>query len=337
MHKGKSYSHLSKEERAQIKVLLEADKSKREIARLLDRHPSTIGRELRRNTPKRGVGAKKYCEVIAQRRCIVRHKTKRKAIKFNEPMKAVTRILLSREKWSPELISAKLREMIPEFVSHEWIYQWIWKCKRSNRRKDKPDKELYRFLRHGKRRRHRGNRRDNRGIIPARVMIDQRPDIINQRRRNGDMEADLVLGKNHQPGLIILQDRKNRLVQLERIRSKRTQEIKSKIEQMNERSPIKFKSITFDNDQAFASHLEIADSLKIKTFFTHPYSSQEKGSVENRIGILRRFFPKKTDFNLVSDLEIKNVEHLLNNRPLRMFNYKSPIEVLTKGRFALIT
>ena len=330
MHKSNGYSQLTKEDRKQIEVLLQTGKSKYEIARLLGRSPSTIGRELNRNVPARGVGARQYSSENAHRRTRVRHQTKNKHSRFDDGMKSVARIWLSRDRWSPEIISAKGREIFGDFVSHEWLYQWIWKCKLGNKREDKQDKELYKYLRHGRRHRKRGNRKDNRGIIPNRVMIDKRPSLINKRRRIGDMEADLIMGKNHQPGLLILNDRKTRISHLEKINSKQAAEVKKKIIQINNRSPLPIRSITFDNDQAFAWHEKVAAELNIKTYFTHPYSSQEKGGVENRIGILRRFFPKQTDFTSVTSNQVKYIEQLLNNRPMRMFNYQSPLQVYLK-------
>ena len=95
--------------------------------------------------------------------------------------------------------------------------------------------------------------------------------------------------------------------------------------------------MTFDNDQAFGLHQEIAQELNIKTFFTRPYTSQDKGSVENRNGVIRRFYPKKTDFTKVSANDVKKVEKMISNRPFRKFNYKKPNEVyLLNASVALI-
>ena len=95
--------------------------------------------------------------------------------------------------------------------------------------------------------------------------------------------------------------------------------------------------MTFDNDQAFGLHQEIAQELNIKTFFTRPYTSQDKGSVENRNGVIRRFYPKKTDFTKVSANDVKKVEKMISNRPVRKFNYKTPNEVyLLNASVALI-
>ncbi len=92
---------------------------------------------------------------------------------------------------------------------------------------------------------------------------------------------------------------------------------------------------TFDNDKGFADHMKVAQELKVKTYFTRPYTSQDKGTVENRIGQIRRFFPKKTDLSLVTEKEVKRVENLLNDRPIRKYNYKTPNQVLLK-RIALM-
>jgi IS30 family transposase len=98
------------------------------------------------------------------------------------------------------------------------------------------------------------------------------------------------------------------------------------------------KTITYDNDLAFAAHATVNKELKTRSFFNHPYTSQEKGTVENRIGVLRRFFPKKTDFTLVSAKQMSPVEKMINERPVRKFNYQTPNTVfLQKLKVALIT
>ena len=100
--------------------------------------------------------------------------------------------------------------------------------------------------------------------------------------------------------------------------------------------PYKLHTLTFDNDKGFADHMDIADALKVKTYFTRPYTSQDKVTVENRIGQIRRFFPKKTDLRFVTIDQVQYVEDLLNNRPVRKFNYKTPNQVLLE-KIALIT
>ena len=326
----KKYLQLSCEQRYQIEVLLKADKSQQEIAHLLGVHKSTISRELHRNTAKRGAGAKQYHAGGAQRKTMHRHKVKAKHIRFTDRMKQQARDWLHIDKLSPELISVRGKQQTGDFVSHETIYGWIWECKKSNRRKDRQDKLLYKTLRHGKHRRKRGAFTDHRGIIPNRISIDQRPKIVAKRKRIGDLEIDLMVGKNYKGGLLVITDRATLKTTLEKFESKQSASIVAKIKRCLIRQKDWIKTITFDNDLAFTLHEQVAKSLEAKTYFTRPYTAQDKGTIENRIGVIRRFYPKKTDMTLVTKKEIKIVERLINNRPVRKFNYRTPNEVFAQ-------
>lgn len=132
-------------------------------------------------------------------------------------------------------------------------------------------------------------------------------------------------------------DRATLITTIDKIKSKESEHIKELLQGRFEGDP-HLKTMTFDNDQAFSLHDELAKELSIETCFTRPFTSQDKGSIENRNGVIRRFFPKKTDFNEVSDKEIKEVEIKLNNRPVRKFGYETPNEVfLTKFHVALMS
>jgi IS30 family transposase len=150
------------------------------------------------------------------------------------------------------------------------------------------------------------------------------------------MEVDLIIGKNHQSGLLVTLDRATLVTTIDKIKSKKPKYIKRLLlRRMAANKHI--KTVTFDNDQAFGLHHEIAKELNVKTFFTRPYTSQDKGSIENRNGVIRRFYPKKTDFNEITAKDIKRVEKSINNRPIRKFKYKSANEVhLLKSSVALI-
>ena len=252
-------------------------------------------------------------------------------------MKQDARQLMMVEKYSPELICAQWRKDGKASVSHETIYKWIWDCKHTNRKDQVEDKQLYVHLKHARRRRKRGNYKDNRGLIAHRVSIEKRPKIVDKRKRMGDMEVDLIIGKNHQSGLLVTLDRATLVTTIDKIKSKKPKHIKRLLmKRMAANKDI--KTITFDNDQAFGLHHEIAKELDVKTYFTRPYTSQDKGSIENRNGVIRRFYPKKTDFNEVTLKDVKRVEKSINNRPIRKFKYKSANEVyLIKSDVALIT
>lgn len=326
----KKYTHLTLEQRYQIEALLKTERNYEEIGEIVGVNKSTISREFKRNVSKRGIGSLTYDPDNAQEKTDKRHRTKTKRIRFTEEMKNQARDWLINEKLSPELISAKGKRELGDFVSHETIYEWIWESKKSHHKKMRADNRLYLHLKHGRRRRKRGNFKDNRGLIKNRISIEKRPEIINLRKRIGDKEADIVLGKDRQPGLLILTDRKTRMNWIEKIESKEAAHIEQKIRKILNRTAHSVKSITFDNDQAFANHDHLKNDLGIKTYFTHPYTSQEKGTVENRIGVIRRFFPKKTNFAKVTEQEVARVERIINLRPLRMFNYKSAKEIYEK-------
>jgi IS30 family transposase len=280
--------------------------------------------------PKRGIGAKVYDAENAQQKTDLRHSTKQKHTTFSMELKLQMQSWMSTKKFSPELVQAQWKKDGISGVSIECMYQFIWKCKHSNKKENKGFKYLYKDLKHGKRRRKRGNYKDTRGLIPNRVSIEKRPAIVAKRKRYGDIEVDLIMGKNHKSALLITVDRATLTLTMDKLAGKNASEITKILLRRMKKLP-QLKTMTFDNDQAFSQHERIAKALNIKSYFTRPYTSQDKGTIENRNGVIRQFFPKKTDFNLIDNSEIKRVEKELNNRPIRKFGYLNPNEVfLTK-------
>ena len=332
----KKYFQLTLEQRYHIEALKNAGLDQTAISKMIGVNKSTVCREYKRNIPMRGFGAKFYVADKAQKKTDLRHSEKYKSSSFSIAMKDDIRQMMRVEKYSPELICAQWRKDGKVAVSHETIYKWIWDCKRSNRKETAEDKQLYLHLKHARRRRKRGNYKDNRGLIAHRVSIEKRPKIVDKRKRLGDMEVDLIIGKNHQSGLLVTLDRATLITTIDKIKSKKPKHIKRLL--MKRMAGNKnLKTVTFDNDQAFGLHHEIAKELNVKTYFTRPYTSQDKGSIENRNGVIRRFYPKKTDFNEVTVKDVKRVEKSINNRPIRKFKYKSANEVhLLKSDVALI-
>ncbi|MEO0133040.1 MAG: IS30 family transposase [candidate division WOR-3 bacterium] len=288
----KRYKQLGQQQRYVIGRLLLQGKTQKEIADILGCHKSTICRELKRNTPARGPKANIYDPDKAQIKTIQRHREKPKHTTFTQDMRKQIVKLLTYEKLSPELITRKARQQNPDFVSHETIYQWIWKMKHSNRREDQPYRLLYRELKHGRRRRKRGNYHDNRGCIPYRVSIENRPAIVEKRSRIGDMEVDLMLGKNHQPGLLVITDRASLKTTLIKISTKAAKSIARSIIGRMKPHAHWLKTFTYDNDLAFAMHTMVNQQLKTKSFFTHPYTSQEKGTVEKQNRCVAQILPQ---------------------------------------------
>ena len=319
MLKGKCFTHLSLEERTKIEVLLHQGLSLSAVARLLGRPVSTVSREVKRNGPSVYKAARASCFTR------VRHREKRKYSVFDEGMKMFIVKQLIDKRLSPELIAVEGKTMRSDFICAEWIYQWIWKMKFSQRSADKVYQGLFKYLRHASRKRKRGNKRNRRGNILERVWIDQRPGLADKRARKGDLECDIMLGRDRKPGLLVALDRRSRKTWIRKLKTKNAAYVMGLIQSIVSECG-EVKTLTFDNDQSFAEHYRL-HPLDIKTFFTHPYSSQEKGSVENRIGLIRMFFPKQTEFAKVGAAYVKKVETMINNRPLRMFNYKTPNQI----------
>ena len=330
------YKQLDLNDRHKIKALLEAGFSLTKIAEIIGVHKSTLSREISRNVPTRGRYANQYRPESAQRKTNQRHRDKRKHHRFTEDLKEDARRWLQREKLSPELISGRWAVRGVDGVSHEAIYQWIW---RGKRQKDPATKELYRHLKHGRRRRKRGNYKDARGILNGRVSIEDRPTVVEERTRLGDLEADFMMGKAHKSALLVITDRATLLTRLKKVSTRQADQTEAAFKKMLARVPKAFiKTLTLDNDKGFANHRSIGRMLDADVYFTRPYTSQDKGTVENRIGVIRQFFPKGTDLRLVSDQQIKTVEHHINNRPIRKFDYLSPIQQTLKYRaVALMT
>ncbi|WP_299676026.1 IS30 family transposase [uncultured Dokdonia sp.] len=334
----KHYKQLTLSQRYQIQSLLQLGFTQTQIASKVNVNKSRISRELKRNIPTRGQTAYRYLADHAERKTRDRHSKKAKAVLLTEQLKLRISDLMRYNKWSPELIAKRLTKEGEQCVSHETIYKWIWTAKHSHHRKHKDYKNLHKHLRHTGRRHKRSNLKDNRGAIQKRVPIEQRPAVVADRKRIGDIEVDLMMGSNHKSALLVMTDRATLVTMLEKLNGKGAEQVYQKMKKrLSNFNSSWIKTITFDNGKEFAYHYKLALDLNTKTYFARPYTSQDKGTVENRIGVIRRFFPKKTDLNLVTKERIKEVELLLNYRPIRKFNYNNPIEVLKNKCVALMS
>jgi transposase, IS30 family len=314
------YRHLTKEDRYHIKAQRDAGKSITKIAKKVGCDKSTISRELRRNTGGRGYRPKQ-----AHRMARDRWKDAEKAVKMTPGLIKIIEGRL-RQKWSPEQISGRLKRNGMPRVSHERIYQHILEDKRNGG-------DLWRCLRWSHRcRRKRYGRADCRGEIPGRVSIEKRGRKANKRKRVGHLERDLVIGKNHRGALLTIVDRKSRLTLAARVKGKTAKEVHSATVAILKPIRKALKTITNDNGKEFASHKKTAKELRVKIYFSHPYSSWERGTNENTNGLFRQYFPKKTaDFTKIADREIRRVETELNSRPRKCLGFRTPFEVFQKS------
>ncbi len=314
---SKSYimsSHLTQEQRYTIQALLQAGISRKIICEKIGKNKSVLSRELKRNADQRN-GC--YKADLAERKCQQRHQTKRKSVKFTEDIQQFVEGLI-QEDYSPEQIVGFANRNQIACVSHERIYQHLWNNKRQGGK-------LYTHLRtQGKRYRKRGASKDKRGVITGRIDIEERPKIVDEKQRFGDLEIDLVIGKNHKKAILTINDRASGKAKIALLKSKSAKEVKQKtVEILTEWKPF-LHTITSDNGKEFALHQEIAKALDIDYYFAKPYHSWERGANENYNGLLRQYFPKKYNFDLITSQRLKEVENKINDRPRKRLGYLSP-------------
>jgi transposase, IS30 family len=316
---ARTNKQLTFEYRCQIKVLKSSHMSNRAIGKLLVFSSSTIDRELKRNRGLRGYRPKQAQEK-AQFRSI---SAKSKPRKMTPSLIAEIEWFLTEFQWSPEQICGvlKTREANPISLSPETIYQHIIA--------DKAKKGmLYLHLRRKSRKyQNRVKGKTTRGQISNRVGIEHRPIEAEKRERLGDFEADTVIGKGHKSTLVTMNCRKSRFIIMRKVTKKTAELVKNAIISSFEGKNLPIHTVTFDNGKEFAYHEKIADKLGVKTYFADPYSSWQRGTNENSNGLVRQYFPKKTDFAKVSEDEVERVQNLLNNRPRKILNYKTPNQV----------
>jgi transposase, IS30 family len=308
--------HITSEERHIIDYLIGQKKSPTFIAMELGRATSTITREIKRNCDSRN---KEYRSELANKKAASRKSSKRKRCSMTpEVIGYVEAELAKIEKPSPEQIAGDAKRLGIKCVSHECIYQYIWRDKRSGGK-------LFENLRNKEKRyRKRGAAKDNRGIIKDRTPMSDRPIVVDLRERLGDLEVDLMIGKGHQGALLTINDRVSGLLILERLQGKTADEVTAAIIARLKPYKEQLNTITSDNGKEFAGHIEIASELNIDFYFARPYHSWERGSNENLNGLIRQYIPKTTNINELDDGFIRKVETALNNRPRKRHGYLSP-------------
>ena len=310
------YTQLTQEERYQIYALKQANHSQCEIATILGRNKSTISREVQRNRGLRGYRPKQ-----AHRLALGRRKAKLRP-RFSGPIWQQIRALV-RQDWSPEQISGRLGTEQDIRVSHEHIYQYIYADKHSGG-------ELYLHLRCQKKRRKRYGSYNRRGVIPNQVSIDERPGIVDTKRRFGDWEGDTVIGRHHRGALVTLVERKSLYSVIAAVHRKTADAVRKAVVAMLTPYKEGVHTLTYDNGREFTDHEEMAADLEARVYFAHPYASWERGLNENINGLIRQYFPKGRDLTTVSQTEIEHAMNQLNHRPRKTLGFRTPYEVLFK-------
>ena len=319
----KRYGHLTADERDRLAVLRSKGISRRAISRELGRDPATISRELKRNAPP--IHAGYYLPHKAQARAETRRRMAVRRKRLRDPwVRGYVRRQMQRG-WSPELIAGRLKRLRPkQAVSHEAIYQWLYTEAR----------DLIRCLvrRHRKRLRRGYSRKHVKAHIPARVAITQRPAAANRREQLGHWEADTMQIRRGKESVQVVVDRKSRYTILNLLDRKTAVAMRVAMNRSLSRLPRNARrTITYDNGTENVQHLRVNAVLGTRSFFCTPYTSQERGTVENTAGLVRRFFPKHGFRATIDRYDVKGVERWLNHRPRRVLHFKTPAETFRPG------
>ena len=326
------YKRLNDVKRIQIMTLLKRGDTKADIARAIGCDRSTITRELARNKSKKGYRHKK-ANSKARHRVAIKAANRKKI--DGEMWEKIKKQLAKG--WTPEMISERARKDKKFNISKETIYKEYYRrqelvmCGES--KEDLPMLPKRRKLRKIRDRNAKKYRNAGRGKIPDRVDIDERPNTVLHRTRIGNWEGDLINGLNGTGHIVTLVERMTRMVLYIRIPSKETNVVMAAIIGLLGVLPKDMlKTITFDNGKEFAGFKQLEQALGLKVYFAKPYHSWERGTNENRNGVVRMVLPKGRAFDNILETEYKRIDYLLNDRPLSCLNWRTPREAFESIR-----
>jgi IS30 family transposase len=313
---SKHYQQLTQCQRYQLQSLHRKGFSLRQIAIDIGSHHSTVSRELKRN-----IDGKQYCAKTAE---ILKEKRKVAKLKFSKSDERHNDMILNGllMGWSPENLSIRMKLELPEgsALSHTTLYRRIARNK-------KQGGTWYKKLpRYGKQHGKGGKRKAGKSMIPDRVDISNRPDIVESRTRLGDWEGDTVHGQD--ATLVTLVDRKSRLILLAKVPDKKAETVCNAMSELLCRVS-DVHTITLDNGGEFSRHGKVSEVTQAEVYFARPYASWQRGTNENTNGLLRRKWPKKMALGSLEEQEIKDMELRLNMMPRKVLGGRTPIEVYT--------
>ena len=322
-----AYKRLNQYNRFEIEKLVALGKNNIQIASALSVHPSTISRE--RNRLKK----QPYNAMNALKDSVFKMLGKRYGKTKIENNPKLKNFVYSRLKlhWSPQQISDALKQLYPfdstMQVSHESIYYHIY-----IHPKNEVEKLLISQLR--QKRKYRGNVRrgaDKRTTIKDPIRIDERPPEVLTREIPGHWEGDLIIGKNHESAIGTLVERTTRFLIIVHLKKRDATAVRKAFEKAFKNIPKHLKlSLTYDNGSEMAQHGIFTKNTKIKVYFAHPYSPWERPTNENTNGLIRDYFPKGTDFNLVTKKELMDIQNQINERPRKTLEHESPLNTISR-------
>lgn len=312
------YCRLSYAERKRIEQLKNEGQGVREIARIINRSPSTVSWELsRRFTQYNADTAHKD----AQAKQMMRFKKK----KIFGPLEAIIIYFLTELHCSPEQISGSLKKIYPDSpdlqVSPEAIYSWVYTHEQR--------KTITQLLRRKRpRRRVKGKNNVYRGGIKNKVSIKERPATTEDREEVGHWEGDLIIGAKNQSAVGTLVERSTRYTILIKLENKESENVIEKFTQFLKRVPPWLRrSLTYDNGTEMAHHEKLSKQLGIKVYFADPHSPWQRGTNENTNGLIREFLPKGTDLSQHSQEKLGGIAALLNRRPRKVLGFNAPSDM----------
>ena len=319
-----SYRHLSAEERHVIYHLRLIKLSFREIGRRLERHHTTIAREVARSRPRLEnhvyVG-----EAGEQRYRRLKGRAQHRRRRSHRPLWRYVVAKLG-QRWSPEQIAGRLRHDFPTDaamrLSPETIYAWVYDDAKAHG-------QLFRCLRRAHKKRRKQKRLAAfRGPIKDRISIHQRPEAVEARARIGDWEGDTVMGAQGKGALVTLVERKSRLLLAGRLSDKTADKLAVTANRLFKPLPASWKqTLTLDNGSEFARFKVIERKSRLAVYFADPYSAWQRGLNENTNGLIRQYFPKGCDFLGIDDNAIASAVRAINNRPRKCLGFRTPNEV----------
>lgn len=319
-----SYRHIKSDERTELAILLRAGHKQSQIARLLGRHPSSVSREIRRNSSKEG----RYNCWLAKRNAKAKRLNANKRFRKLRHNKKLRRYIERKLKkyWSPEQIAGRLRLRYGKtIICHETIYQFIYKYR----------EDLKKLLRcqKGKYKKRYGTKKRGRAREEAKKKrIDTRPEVIDKRERLGDFEGDTIVGSGRKERILTHVDRKSGYLLADLLKKALAEAVKDKAAGRFRYLPkAKKHTVTYDNGHEFSAYELIERETGMDVYFAYPYHSWERGTNENTNGLLRQFFPKKSSFSEVTQEDLEKVVNLINHRPRKRLGYLTPHEVFIKN------
>jgi IS30 family transposase len=323
----KKYKRLSLKERVIIETLLGENKSKSFISERLKRARSTISREINKWVQHPG---ETYNAELAHWNAeddYLNKRTKDKIGTYNRLKFYVYKGLLNQ--WSPEQISGRIKDSYPHDpimrISYEAIYIHIY-----SHPQGRLNRKLIALLPYHKSRRRKIDRsKKRRSRIKDQTSIEQRSMHIEYRQEIGHWEGDLMIGVGQKSAIGTLVERKARFTYIVKLKNRRSVTVvKGFAKELNTLESMFKKTMTYDNGMEMAQHKLFTKNTGMQVYFAHPYSSWERGTNENTNGLIRRYFPKGTDFNNVSEEQLKIVQDKLNNRPRKVLGFKTPNEIM---------